>query len=375
MKNVLSAIEKRQRVRSIIFVRRSVSRQELIALSGCNARSVTRYTEELCKYRLIETDREAGQRGRPCIIYRSRSEKIIFAGITVTSGLVVVMATDINALPLAIRHCVFQEGISRGELLKMAFNCLDQLLSELSEYTLCGIGASETREWMRNNVRLGAEFILTAERRYHVPVELHDNDSLMLRHFAEQQMLSGKIGGIFFGSEFWIAVVDNGEIREDIDVYLRKLRHWRIAPDSSEECCCGKTGCLGAVLTYQGTISRFTRHSGIQPSRTSVNSNFNLLNTLAKNGDEEAFRIIKENGMLLGRAAARIRNDLKLDHMVLMHSTPVVRDFASATYRQETGAELLCFKGFYSDVVFSPAELMRSRLLNFDLNINNKEVI
>ena len=306
---------KKEHVRGVIFRKKSISRKELLAMTGYNWRSIVTYTEELRKQGLINiTPADSAKRGRPTVLFHSNSENVFFIGVTLVQDQVFFLAMGINANIIHARQFALEEGKSHFDTASGILQQIDSICQEHQEMALVGIGFNRCLYFLDSR-RLSAfsELVSIAGRKYRVPVKYADNDSIFLRHLYRMNNLSGRAVGVIVGEELRMAEIDNGGIAEEIRGYAAKLRHWRIAPESQEKCYCGKKGCLDCMLRYEARTRRYCRAVGIPGGSDTIN--VRELYTLAEDGNPAAREILRFDALLIARLFHKIQNDLRFDHL------------------------------------------------------------
>lgn len=358
---------KKHSLRNIIFDKRVVSRQELVELSGLNYRSIIRYTAELKQQKLImEEDKKIG-RGYPGIIYRSNSSNICFVGISLVMNELWFSAIDIDSKILYTRSHSLTSVTSFDEFCKCAISGMSTLFNNLPGRILYSIGFNECL-YLLSQERLSyfRKLSFLFAKKYGVPVELCDNDTAILRKTIQFHGLNGRIGAFIPGDKIRFTLVNESECDPFGEVYLRKLRHYKIDGDATGKCSCGKTGCVCKVLTYEGIFNRYK-----QLQQTEINpliSQQTFLNNLVvqcQSGDPVAVELHREIGLLMANCLIRIQKELHLDHLFLFPPNRTFFDYTSMAYEELTGSEMSPFyyiQGGMSDSILAPAEMMRSKL-------------
>ena len=360
---------KKQRIRSTIFSGISISRQELIRQTGFSGRTVNNYTSELKRHRLIREEIAVGQRGRPGIIYRSNSERIIFISVSLITCKLCFAVIDINSYLLYSNVIILPERTPSTDVIRLSLEELQNIRNRFPDMAVAAIGCNlnSYRQDSQRSLKF-RELVSVLRRLYDIHVELMEDSELIFRRLYKSLLLKGNAGLFVPGDNICTYVITDGELRDDLDGYFRDFKHRQIDRASSEICCiCGRRGCIESLLTYDSTKRRYLKLTGKGDPGSLYNLIYNNILIQSQAGAPDACRIIKENGIYIARAVAVMKKELHLDHILLCNSTHLLYRSLLAEYEKLTGdtTPLLNFSYLtVSDTVYTAAELMRLKILN-----------
>ncbi len=359
---------KKQRIRTAIFSGISISRQELIRQTGFSGRTVDNYTNELKRHGLILEEITAGQRGRPGIIYRSNSERIIFVSVSLFTSKLCFAVIDINSYLLYSNVILLPERMPSTDVIRLSLEELQNIRNRFPDMAVAAIGCNlnSYRQDSQRSLKF-KELVNVLRRLYGIHVELMEDSELVFRRLYKSLLLKGN-AGLFVPGHLHAHVITNGELRNDLDGYFRNFRHRQIDRSASEICCiCGRRGCIDSLLSYGSIIRRYLKLTGKGDPGSLYNLIYNNILIQSQAEAPDACRIIKENGIYIARAVVVMKKELYLDHILLCNGTPLLHRSLLAEYEKLTGdtTPLLNFSYLtVSDTVYTAAELMRLKILN-----------
>ena len=368
-KKISKINQKKQRIRTAIFSGISISRQELIRQTGFSGRTVDNYTNELKRHGLILEEITAGQRGRPGIIYRSNSERIIFISVSLITCKLCFAVIDINSYLLYSNVIILPERTPSTDVIRLSLEELQNIRNRFPDMAVAAIGCNlnSYRQDSQRSLKF-RELVSVLRRLYDIHVELMEDSELIFRRLYKSLLLKGNAGLFVPGDNICTYVITDGELRDDLDGYFRDFKHRQIDRASSEICCiCGRRGCIESLLTYDSTIRRYLRLTGESDHGKYGNLIYNNILIQSQAEAPDACRIIKENGIYIARAVVVMKKELYLDHILLCNGTPLLHRSLLAEYEKLTGdtTPLLNFSYLtVSDTVYTAAELMRLKILN-----------
>ena len=353
---------KKLKMRNIIFNRICVSRQELLKSTGLSFRALDRYISELQENNLISKEIRSGKRGRSSYFYRSNSANIIFAGLSMFQSRYCLVVLDINSFVIYSNVLDFQSNISGQKLVQLGMDILDEIRIHFPDKNLAAIGFNfNTFNQPESRFSTFRELMLRAGERFRTEVKLFESSSLNLLRIYTILGLSGSIGMLIFGDKIRLHVVTNGEIRSDLDNFLKVFRHRQIDEKSKYVCPhCRKRGCIDVLLTYSSIIRRYQDLSGQEPIL------YENLQLLGESGEPAARKIIEENSILAARTFALLKKELPLDRMMISNLTKTGYDIFTDEYCKLTGekdAPLNLCSMSLSDVILATAEMVRKEML------------
>lgn len=359
---------KKQRIRTAIFSGICISRQELIRQTGFSGRTVDNYTNELKRHGLILEETAEGQRGRPGIIYRSNSERIIFVSVSLFTGKLCFAVIDINSYLLYSNVILLPERMPSTDVIRLSLEELQNIRNRFPDMAVAAIGCNlnSYRQDSQRSLKF-KELVNVLRRLYGIHVELMEDSELVFRRLYKSLLLKGN-AGLFVPGHLHAHVITNGELRNDLDGYFRNFRHRQIDRSASEICCiCGRRGCIDSLLSYGSIIRRYLKLTGKGDPGSLYNLIYNNILIQSQAEAPDACRIIKENGIYIARAVVVMKKELYLDHILLCNGTPLLHRSLLAEYEKLTGdtTPLLNFSYLtVSDTVYTAAELMRLKILN-----------
>lgn len=252
------------------------------------------------------------------MIFHSNSENVYFIGITLVINRASVVVIDINANLFHAHQIILPEGKSFFDMISIILDQIECIQKTNKGMALAGIGFNRCL-YQQDYRRLAAfgELVSIASKKYFVPVIYADNDAILLCHLYRMNNLRGRAVGVVIGEELRMAEIDNRMIMEEVRGYAKKIRHWKIAPESQEKCYCGKKGCLECMLGYEDRIRRYCRTAGLISDDKRLNPQ--ELYRLAETGISAAMEVLQLDALLIARLFRKIQNDLKFDHLYFFH--------------------------------------------------------
>ncbi len=388
---------KRRYVRKLIFGARSITRQDLIRISGLSGRTVDKYTGELKAQRLIQfsSGPPEGRQGRPGVVYMSNSENIYFAGISLIEWKLCFAVIDINSYLIYSRVVEMPDDPDGKELIRLGFTELEQIRRTFPEKAMSSLCFSlNTYCQPAKRAAVFYDFFREARKRYGLQMEFHESSAILLHRLYAALACSGSLAYFIPGDEIRLHVVTDGEIREDLAGYVRKFRHSVLDKNSKFVCPHNRRSCVEALLTYRAVLLRYydliesgfsrnVRNSLLEENRFNVlnflkknGKNYARANTLsdliilAETGDPMAAKILEENGKYIALAATQLKRELHLDRIVLSLQGSFLTNSFLKHYTGLNGetASIFNYNGWsVSDAIFAAPEMMRRRLLDLHL--------
>lgn len=359
---------KKLRLRSTIFEKGSVSRQNLIKLTGLNERTVIRYAGELKRQRLIYEKIDDSLRGRPKIMYHSNSEKCYFLGVRLSAEKLFVTLVDINTYPIFVRNCSLADCRTNQEITARVFQMLDTVLREHSQFIL---GAAGIAYDVTFNMKYSFPGHLSREfsKRYpNLQYEIHYNDDLFFWHLAQRSGITDTMLGVVCGACFYITLISGGEIRQLKPGTLEHIRHFCVDDTSRRKCSCGHTGCVNTEFSYDGVVERYNRYSPVPLPCNSRVMSFNLVHHRALSGDNAAERTIEDYNRMLGLTLAEVERLERFDTIALMsnrrYNPSLIQKFYEASAGTPPKPIHYCVSSNV-EAIFYPALYMLHKVLYF----------
>ncbi len=364
---------KKLRLRSTIFERGSVSRQNLIRITGLNERTVIRYADELKRQKLIYEKIDDTLRGRPKIMYHSNSEKCYFLGIRLSAEKLFITLVDINTYPIFVRNCSLADCRTGQEVTARVFQTVDDVLREHSQYIPAAAGIAYDVTFSMKHSFPG---LLSREFSRHYPslqFEVHYNDDLFFWHLAQRSGIRDTMLGVVCGACFYLTLISDGEIRQLKPGTLEHIRHFCVDETSRKKCSCGRTGCVNSEFSYEGVVERYNRYSPSPLDYKSRIISFNLIHHRALSGDKAAERTIEDYNRMLGQTLAEVERLERFDSISLMsnrrYNPSIIRKFYEAS--SGTPAKPLRFCASTNvEAIFYPALYMLHKVLYFQTERN-----
>ena len=192
---------KKQRIRSTIFSGICISRQELIRQTGFSGRTVDNYTNELKRHGLILEEIAEGQRGRPGIIYRSNSERIIFVSVSLFTGKLCFAVIDINSYLLYSNVLIIPEPAPSTDVIRLSLEEIQNIRNRFPDMAVAAIGCNLNtyRQDSRRSLQF-RELVKILRRLYGIHVELMEDSELVFRRLYKSLLLKGNAGLFVPGS-------------------------------------------------------------------------------------------------------------------------------------------------------------------------------
>ncbi len=359
---------KKQRIRSTIFSGISISRQELIRQTGFSGRTVDNYTNELKRHGLILEEITAGQRGRPGIIYRSNSERIIFVSVSLFTSKLCFAVIDINSYLLYSNVILLPERMPSTDVIRLSLEELQNIRNKFPDMAVAAIGCNlnSYRQDSQRSLKF-KELVNVLRRLYDIHVELMMDFTPIFLRLCKTQNLKGNVGVFVLGSNETYVITD-GKLRDDLDGYFHNFRHRQIDRTSGEFCyTCGKYGCIESLLTYKAVTHRYDKLRGKKEHCGDCDFLYKSILLQSQEGAPDACRIIQENGIYTARAVTIIKKELHLDRIIICNSRHLLAQSLQNEFEKQTGdaTPLLNLNNLtVSDIVYSAAELLRLETLN-----------
>lgn len=356
-------------MRTAIFCSRRISRQDLIRRTGLCGRTVGRYAAELERQGLITVDSADSQRGRPGIIYLSNSEKILFVSVSLVDQKLCFVVIDINSFLLYSNVLQLSEKTQPSDLIRIALDEFQAIRQRFPDMVFAAI-ACNLNAYRLDKTSISAFSKLPGMLRqlYDTQTVLMQNDELVFSRICRILQLKGSVG-YFCPGHLYMHVMDNGELRDDLNGFFRKFRHRQIDRSAAQVCpVCGRCGCIDSLLSYEGIVRRHLAECGKNMEKDMpLHYYYNNILSHGEGGEPAACKTVRECGILTARVLALMKKDLHLDQILLANATRLFHDSVQDEYRKLTGdtAPLLNFNSLtVADSVYAATELMRLDFLD-----------
>jgi len=351
----------RSRLKGILFEHQCISRQNVIELSKLNGRTVTRCMELLAEQQLVEISRQSIARGQPQIVYTLRQENIFFLLLTVTCNELYTILCDNRGFPQVMHKQQISTGKSIQALLPLLFAAADRMITEpiLQGKKIYSAAVDFSFDYalsgsMRNRiVNMLAKFC-THE------VFCGYSDEFLLSQYAINNRLSGRILGVIHKepSGWQQLAVSDCRIDQTLEVKTDKLLQ------SVTDFSGGKT--LKEVLDFKSFLKNFynKEFAGL---KNSFASSYSEVYSRALYGSSNAVKILEDYAAILGKSLVYFYKKLNIDHIVLMHSRPIVIDRVLATAGQEDEKISILTANFSPcEFIYSAAGYLQRDLFGFE---------
>ena|GEM_PF-2950105 len=362
-------LNKKQRLRATIFGAGVISRKELVEKTGLNYRSVIAYAEELKQQKLIVEDIRTppDDESRPSIHYVSNCGRLYCLGIMSYRRTVTLAAADVNSNIFHVSEIVLDENAAAVDAAGQVSAAVDRIQELFRHRTLAGIEICRFPYARKENCYEGMkELCLSMRRHCRIPVFLHTSYDALLLHMARNFNISGRTVLLCPGDTICLAMVEDGQINENMENYARRFRHHPLSAKADDKCSCGKRGCVENLLTHGAAIRRYIRLGESEGRLFRTPEDIAALHMLAAGGAAAARQTLEESGRLFAEALWFLKNDLQADQVLLNSRNPFVNSSLYERYRELAGTELPPFSAFratMSDVLSACLEIPLSRLI------------
>ena len=352
-----------------IFCSRRISRQDLIRRTGLCGRTVDHYTAELKRQGLIAEKSEDGQRGRPGIIYLSNSEKILFVSVSLVDQKLCFVVIDINSFLLYSNVLLLSGKTQPSDLIRMALDEFQTIRRRFPDMVFAAIACNlNTYRLDKTSISAFSKLPGMLSHLYDTQTVLMQNDELVFSRICRILQLKGRVG-YFCPGHLYMYVMDNGELRDDLNGFFRSFRHRQLDRSAAPVCpVCGRRGCIDSLLTYEATVHRYLNEcGGKKEENMPIHYYYGDILSHSESGDPAACKIIREDSLYTARVLVMMKNELHLDQVLLANTTRLFHDFVLGEYRKLTGdpVPLLNFNSLtVADSAYAAAELMRLNFLD-----------
>lgn len=363
--------DKKNLLLKTVFRSIRISRLDLARKTSLNYRTVTRYADELESLGMIFCEREqTSPHGRPAVYYRSNSENLIFAGISLISSKLCFMLIDVNSCPLY--SCVWDLPDDEEDWIPSALKQFEQILVPFPEKKICSICLNQNYYFQtEHNKQLFSDFRLRLQMKYKVSTEMYDSDSLILWDMIWSNALPQETAVIIMGEELRIAVCRNGEISAEGPVLARKLRHWKAMKGAADTKCpvCRRNGCINMIVRAQALFARLSRRTGKKTVKTDAVSLIApcmiRLDQALMVHDPVLTGIFQEDSVALVHLVQKVRKELGVMTVHFFGMLPEEYQYFKARYLAEEDKKFLpeLFRSTIGDMVLSAAEYARCQVI------------
>jgi hypothetical protein len=317
--------------------------------------------ELLAEQQLVEISRRSVPRGQPQIVYNLRQENIFFLLLTVTLNELYAILCDNRGFPQQLIRQPVKSGSSIQTLLPQLLAAVDRIADESilqgkkiysaalncsSDYGLSGN--------MRNRIaNMLAGFCMNE-------VFCGYGDEFLLSQYAINNHLSGKILGVVHKDlAGWqqLAVSDYC-IDQTLELEADKLLQ------DETDFSCGRV--LRDVLDFNSFLKHFYREGSAELKNTLFGS-YSEIYSHALYGSKDAVKILEDYGRMLGKGLTYLYKKLNIDHVVLMHSRPIIIDKA-LEMAADSGEKISLRTANFSpcEFIYSAAGYLRRDLFGFE---------
>ncbi len=340
-----------QNVLDVMHQRRTVTRAQIVQATRLNPASVSHALSHLLDRGTIlkigELQSKAGRR-RDVLTLNAEAGYFVVADLegTRTSFAVTNFVGDIRYR--------WEEDIVLGRTLEVkqiveGIRMVLRGLTEAQKSRLLAIGMSCPGIWHKgggvtafnlgwHDVPLAAE----VEKSFDLPVFLDHSTRCAI--LAERWLgLGQNVRNFVFvtvGYGVGVGIFSNGRFVGGRDLMAGELGHIRIDPAASDQCRCGKTGCLEAIVSSPNLVRQFLERSGLEPR---LHSGFRVIDVFNRfrQGDPIAAEVIARASKYLGLALSYIVNFLNPELIILGDDLVNAEDIFLSRIRSEIEAHSL----------------------------------
>ena len=362
----LADLREVNRIRVVDALRRSgtVSRSELVRLTGLSRTTVTSILADLVDKGLVAVDADGtarGSRGRPAGLLRLNAAAGAVLGIDFGHTHLRVAVADLSATVLAEQSERLDVDAAATRALDASVRMVDAVLAEAgvarSQVVAAGMGLPGPID--RPSGVVGSSVILPGwkglkpaeemERRLGLPVDV-DNDA-NVGALAEYRLGAGRNASalvyVKIASGIGAGLILDGRLYHGATGFSGELGHVRAHAEGAV-CRCGNRGCLETVAGAGSLLALLRPMHGAELTIQGVLE-------LVRAGDLGTIRVVNDAGRAVGRAIADLCNNLNPDVVVIGGEISVAGDSLLDGIRESVDRYAL--PGAAAAVQIRPAEL------------------
>lgn len=351
------------KIKSILFEHRVISRQNIIELSQLNPRTVSRCMETLESQGIVKLSKQNVSLGQPQIIYTLQQEHICFMTLTVMPLEIYALLCDNRGFPVEMIHQQYPAGEIKNKLPGILVNTAKKLTAALT---------GQGRKPYSGAVNLAGGIIAGPTLKNKLinllqPYCMHDvicgyADEFLLSQYAINHHLSGRVLGLIHKNHSgWQHVaVNNAKLDPTAALRVSKLL------ENVTDFSCGCK--LSALLNFNFFVKhRYEEY--YRKLRNIAETIYSEVYSRANNGDAGARRILEDYADLLFETMKFLRPMINPDHLILMHSRPIIIDKLQSSIQaagDKFPAAFECANFASNEFIYSPAGYLRRELFPFE---------
>ncbi len=269
MPDKLKKSRKLAELKGLILNSSGVSRGEAARLADLDIRTAGIYLEELCRSEMIRKELEPSSgKGRPGFIYLPNTDKLMFAGISITrDNLIVCRIDDINNKELYTGELNCSTESSKLTVFNEILGEIGKATALFKGRTLAAVGLSVSR-WLQPpmasyDVYSGLSDVIGRQTGVRVY-----RDNLINSRAYQIGAISGKrnLAVIHPGNVIELGVLKDGKALSSPFEHEFRLAHLTV-DENGPTCYCGKSGCLENYVTDKALLEQIKREYDLKGIR------------------------------------------------------------------------------------------------------------
>ncbi|WNM27228.1 ROK family transcriptional regulator [Demequina capsici] len=289
------------------------TKSELADETGKVRSTVSLRLAELIDAGLVtQLQESATTKGRPSAVFALATESRLIGAAELTGSTAIVALTDLIGSIVARRDLTVSEGASLTELLRLVASALHEMLADLqrSVEDLVGIGVGvpgpvEPIEAAVEDAQPRAATdrhpaITLLQQDFSVPI-IVDNEANVaaVGEWVESWAAEQNLVMVTVSAHISAGIIASGRLVRGAQGAAGDIGHVRVPDVEQRLCRCGQMGCLETVASGTGLVQTLSE------ARSDVLTTNDLVD-LARSGDPEAGRAVREAGRALGSVLAGV---------------------------------------------------------------------
>ncbi|MCL1896617.1 MAG: ROK family transcriptional regulator [Clostridiales bacterium] len=359
-----------------IMENESISRSQLEVRTSLALPTIMRIVSDLIDEGLVaEVGKGDSSGGRRPVMLRMNTDGMYFIGAGVQRLFHVVLA-DISGNIIARHNCEMKFDTSSEIFLNQVTEGIDSVVAQSGidakkiRFAGIGIPATEFKYDYKGGLFLFDVWVDSA------PEDWKGSGKMPCPVLFENNATLGALGELSFGLAknsnncIYIAadhgvgsgIVIDGKLFTGTDGVAGEFGHTVVKADGLS-CYCGNKGCLEMYCSTSAIINRLLKDKNADPAlkaQLAENPDFLLLKSAAYNGDNTAFKYIKESARILGIGIAGLINMFNPDMVIVGGELPescpgymdiVAQSAKSGIFRKSASEVDILESGLKSDAI------------------------
>ncbi|MBE6367614.1 MAG: hypothetical protein E7052_06875 [Lentisphaerae bacterium] len=353
------------RLKGILFVHQTISRKDLIKLSKLNPRTVSRCMDTLMQQGLIEVSRKIISRGQPQIHYtlRTGEASFYFLILSVLDSQLYVLLCDNLGFPISMQRQEIKSREKKKVLPNLLFSAVRKVTDSLND---------QGKKIYSIAVNLADGNIYSAQFKNKLinmllPYCSHDAicgycDEFLLSQYAINNYLPGRVLGLVHKNNTWQHVVINGYLNDPATV-LKVNKRLDTVTDFSRD------HSLLQILDFEEFVKHLYEKYYLSLKKINTFC-YSEVYIRALNGDPQAWDILEDYAVLLGKSIIFLNRKMHFDNIVLMHSRPIIIEKVRQVLAQAAapGEDIPFITANFSsnELLYVPSGYLRRELFSFE---------